>query len=108
MTMAAAPAKLDPNRYLGCHVMRTNWRRTGPVEGRLQPSQPAATTAGRNACNAAIAPSLANLRDAMIVERSTPACAAASRLASSPVRILKQDLVLLAGPTRTASRGAAA
>jgi hypothetical protein len=34
----------------------------------------------------------------MIVERSIPACAAASRLASSPVMIVKQDLVLLLGP----------
>jgi hypothetical protein len=33
---------------------------------------------------------LADLRDAMIVERSTAACATASRLASPPVMILKQ------------------
>jgi hypothetical protein len=45
---------------------------------------------GPNICNAALAPSLADLRNAMLVERSIPARAAASRLVSSPVMILKQ------------------
>jgi hypothetical protein len=45
---------------------------------------------GPNTCNAALAPSLADLRNAMLVERSIPARAAASRLVSSPVMILKQ------------------
>lgn len=45
---------------------------------------------GHDACNAAMAPSRATLRNVMIVERSTPAWAAASLGVSSPVRIFNQ------------------
>jgi hypothetical protein len=59
---------------------------------------------GRDACNAAMAPSRATLRNIMIVERSTPAWAAASRDVSSPVRIFNQ-LSYFCSAARTASRG---
>lgn len=45
---------------------------------------------GHDACNAAMAPSRATLRNVMIVERSTPAWAAASLGVSSPMRIFNQ------------------
>ena len=42
---------------------------------------------GRDACNAAIAPSFATLRSVMIVVRSTPASAAAATVVICPLSI---------------------
>jgi hypothetical protein len=58
-----------------------------PLDRRLGALEPGGHVAGRDACNAAMAPSRATFRNFMIVERSTPARVAAWLVVSSPVRI---------------------
>lgn len=67
-------------------IVADNWafsacNRASSLASRASRGRP-----GREAYNAAIAPSRAVLRNVMIVERSTPAWAAASRDVNPPVR----------------------